>query len=152
DASLTFFVVLSLLGAERVLAEGRLRDYLLAAGAAGLAAAVKYNGVLVLGALAAAHVVRDARTSSSPSRLISRLVMTPRFVVASLVSGLVFYSMNPFLLLKWRAAWGDTLHEGSLQWEWSYVHSWHYVDVGPAWEYHLLISLRYGVGVVLLGL
>src|SRR5262249_32618274 len=33
DASLTFFVVLSLLGAERVLAEGRLRDYLLAAGA-----------------------------------------------------------------------------------------------------------------------
>jgi hypothetical protein len=47
DAPTTFFVVLSLLGTAAVLAQGRVRDYVLAAGAAGLATATKYNAVRV---------------------------------------------------------------------------------------------------------
>src|SRR5262249_6917093 len=55
DVPMTFFVVLSLLGAANVLRRGRTRDYLLAGVAAGLATATKYSAVLVPIALLVAH-------------------------------------------------------------------------------------------------
>mgnify|MGYP001224614394 CR=1 FL=1 len=59
DTPATFWVALSLLGAVRILQNGRSRDYLLAGVAAGLAAATKYPGGMVLVAAAAATLMRE---------------------------------------------------------------------------------------------
>ncbi len=142
DAPLTFFIVLSLLGTAAVLQEGRVRDYLLAGSAAGLAAATKYNGVLVLIALAAAHGLH-ATQAGKPLR---RIVTAPRLLAAVLVAGFVFLVLNPYLLLdRPEALYG-------LKSEWGYVQHGQYLNVGPGWWYHFTVSLRYGMGVGLLGL
>jgi 4-amino-4-deoxy-L-arabinose transferase-like glycosyltransferase len=142
DAPLTFFVVLSLLGAAAVLHEGRYRDYLLAGAAAGLATATKYNGVLVLVSLLVAHGLREARAG----RPLRRIVTAPRLMAAGLLGAAIFLAANPYLLLDRPQAWND------LVWEWNYVHTAEYLDVGPGWQYHLTVSLRYGMGVALLAL
>src|SRR3989442_1010285 len=64
-APMTGLVVLSLLGAAGVLRYGRPRDYALAAVAAGLATAAKYNAILVVGACIAAHGLREIQTGGS---------------------------------------------------------------------------------------
>lgn len=142
DAPTTCFVVLSLLGAVGVLREGRAWHYLLAGGAAGLAAATKYNAALVLVALVAAHGLHVARTGH-PRHLI---VTAPRLLGTLLLAVLVFLALNPYFLLDWPEA-----REG-LIWQWAYQQQGQYQDVGPAWRYHLTVSLRYGMGVALLGL
>ena len=147
EASLTFFVVLSLLGAVRVLQEGRTRDYWLAGLAAGLATATKYNAVLVLVALTTAHGLRRMRTSLSAIG-----VERGQFLSACLVASIVFVALNPFILLDWANAWGSPDAFGSLAWEWRYVHTVEYLDLQPAWWYHLSVSLRYGLGMAPLAL
>ena len=146
DAPATFFVVLALLGAAAILREGRLRDYGFAGVAAGLATATKYNAVLVLIALVTAHGLRPAargspwRRALGPSRLWGSLLW----------AAIVFLTVNPYLVLDWRSARLD------LGWLAERVRTGQVmgspVDVGPAWWYHLAVSLRYGLGLGLLGL
>jgi 4-amino-4-deoxy-L-arabinose transferase-like glycosyltransferase len=148
EAPLTFFVVVALLGAVRVHQEGRVRDYGLTGLAAGLAAATKYNAVLVFVALGVAHVLRRVDQGIP----VLRTLCEWRFVGAGLLAGVVFVALNPFLLLDWPHAWATPDDWGSLAWEWRYVHTVEYLDLHPVWWYHLSVSLRYGMGVALLAL
>ncbi len=142
DAPTTFFVVLSLLGAAGVLQTGRGRDYMLAAGAAGLAAATKYNSVMVLVALVVAHGLRALRTGQP----IRRTVAAPRLLAAVALTVLVFVALNPYLFLDWSNARRD------LAWAYDVFETGRFVDIGPGWWYHFAVSLRYGMGLALLGL
>jgi len=144
DVPLTFFVVLTLLGAAGVLHRGRWREYLWAGGAAGLATATKYSGVVVVLAVLAAHVLR-VRGGAMPQR---RLVLAGRLLAALGVAAVLFLAVNPYLLLDWRSAWAD------LAWIGHRVQGGPFpgADIGPGWRYHLAVSLRYGMGAVMLGL
>lgn len=142
DVPVTFFIVLSLLGSVAVFQQGRIRDYLLAAGAAGLATATKYNAFLVLIALVAAHWLRDRRAG----RPFLRTLIASRLLGALLFAGVVFLALNPYLLLDWQKALKD------LAWLSSRIQQGQYMDIGPAWWYHLAVSLRYGMGIGLLGI
>jgi Dolichyl-phosphate-mannose-protein mannosyltransferase len=148
EAPLTFFIVLALLGAVRVYQDGGLPGYALAAVSGGLATATKYNAVLVLVPLGVAHVLRRVDEGAS----VLRAAWDRRFVGAGLLTGALFITLNPFLLLDWSNAWGGWADFGSLAWEWHYVHTVEYLDLSPVWWYHLSVSLRYGMGLVLLGL
>jgi Dolichyl-phosphate-mannose-protein mannosyltransferase len=142
DAPMTFFVVLSLLGTAAVLAQGRVRDHVLAAGAAGLATATKYNAVLVIVALIVAHGLRVTRTGQPRHRI----VMAQRLLGALLFAALIFFALNPYFLLD-----GPKALRG-LMWQWAYQQRGQYLDIGPGWRYHFTVSLRYGMGLGLLGL
>jgi 4-amino-4-deoxy-L-arabinose transferase-like glycosyltransferase len=142
DAPTALFVVLSLLGTGGVLRQGRLRDYLLAGGGAGLAVATKYNAVLVLVALVVAHLSRRRETAVKPHHGAT----ARRLAGATLVGALVFLTFDPYLLFDWREARVDLLWNANV-----FGHG-RFVDVGPGWWYHLAVSLRYGMGVALLGL
>jgi Dolichyl-phosphate-mannose-protein mannosyltransferase len=142
DVPTTFFVVLSLLGAAGVLREGRARDYVLAGAGGGLATATKYNAILVLLALVAAHGARAAG-SGAPVR---RIVTAPRLVGAMLLALAVFLALNPYLLLDWSKAVAD------LAWIYGRTREGQFEDIGPGWWYHFRISLRFGMGLGLLGL
>jgi hypothetical protein len=142
DAPVTFFMTLSLLGAVAVLQQGRLVDYLLAGGAAGLATATKYNGCLIAIALVVAHGLRTRR-AGIPFR---QAVIALRLVGALLLAALVFALLNPYLLIEWPKALKD------VAWLSERVKSGQYRDIGPGWWYHFSVSLRYGMGVGLLAL
>jgi 4-amino-4-deoxy-L-arabinose transferase-like glycosyltransferase len=140
DAPSTFFVVLSLLGSAGVLEGAGARSYTLAAIGGGLAAATKYNAALVLVSLPVAHglQLREKRAAAS--------VGLATLVRAALVAALVFLAVNPYLMLDWPSARADLL------WEIEYQGTGQFLDLGPGWPYHLTVSLRYGLGIPLLGL
>jgi Dolichyl-phosphate-mannose-protein mannosyltransferase len=142
DAPTAFFVVLSLLGTAGVLRHARVRDYLLAGGAAGLATATKYNAILVLVPLAVSHVARgpEPHARGRPGATAWRVAG------ATVMAAAVFLALDPYLLFDWPEARSDLL------WNTSVFAQGRYVDLGPGWPYHLRVSLRYGLGAGLLGL
>ena len=142
DAPTTLFVVLSLLGAAGVLQEGRGRNYVLAATAAGLAAATKYNAILIVLPLVVAHGVHVIRLAPSRRRLVT---MAP-LLGAGLLTIVVFVVLNAYLFLDWAQAQED------LTWAYQVFQEGRYLYVGPGYWYHFAVSLRYGMGLGLLGL
>ena len=142
DAPATFFVVLCLLGAAGVLRSGDRRSYVFAAVAGGLATATKYNAVLVLMAVGAAHWLR---LSGDRHRRDVAVWIAPLLGVLA-ISAAVFLLLNPYLALDWRTARPD------LVWELEYQGTGQFLDLGRGWPYHLTVSLRYGIGIVLLSL
>ena len=148
EAPLAFFIVAALLGAVWVYQDGGLAGYALAAVAGGLAAATKYNAVLIVVPLGVAHVLRQLDDGAS----ILRAARDRRLLIAALLTGMVFIALNPFLVLDWSTAWGRPDVFGGLAWEWRYIHTVEYLDLRPVWWYHLSVSLRYGMGLALLAL
>ena len=142
DTPTAAFVTLSLVGAAGILRNGRWRDDVLAGVGAGLATATKYNAVVVLLAAAAAHVIRRTRSAAAGSWRATLLAVAG----IGLVTGLVFLSCDPYLLLDWPAAWADITENAIV-----FAHG-RFVDVGPGWWYHGAVSLRYGMGLGLLAL
>jgi 4-amino-4-deoxy-L-arabinose transferase-like glycosyltransferase len=144
DVPVTFFIVLTLIGTARVLRRGRPWEYLWAGGAAGLATATKYSGVVVVVAVVTAHALRVLAVRE-PYR---RLVGAGRLYGALGCAALLFLAVNPYLLLDWRSAWAD------LSWIAHRLQGGPFpgVDIGPGWWYHLTVSLRYGMGAVMLAL
>ena len=89
DTFVVFFAVFSLWAAVQVYQRGRLRDYLLAGVMAGLTAATKYNGALILVCLVAAHFLRAGWRGWRDRRLY----------LAGAVSALAFVFATPFAIL-----------------------------------------------------
>jgi hypothetical protein len=142
DVPTTLFLVLSLLGTAGVLRDGRARDYVLAGGAAGLAAATKYNAILIVIPLAVAHGVRVVR-ARAPLR---RIATVSPLLGAGLLTIVIFVVLNAYLFLDWPNARDD------LTWAYQDFQQGRYLYVGPGYWYHFAVSLRYGMGLGLLGL
>lgn len=88
DTFVVFFAVLSLWAAIQVYQRGRARDYVLAGALAGLTAATKYNGALILTCVVAAHFLRTGWRGWKDGRL----------PLAFVVSGLAFVAATPFAI------------------------------------------------------
>jgi hypothetical protein len=88
-----FFFWWGLWAAWRIYADGRRRDYVWAALAAGLGFAVNYVGVLVSIAVAAAHVLRHRRL------VVDRAVLLHAAIVAAFLAVILAASWQNFLRL-----------------------------------------------------
>ncbi len=98
DAGALAGLALALLWSVRAYERGRLRDYVLAGGAAGLALAFKYTAGLALLPLALAAL---ARLRADGPRVLGRLALGVG------LAALIFVVLNPYLLGSFDAWWSD---------------------------------------------
>ena len=119
DVPLTFFVMLTLAFALRILAAPRRRDYLFAGLCGGLATSTKYSGLFLVLPLLAAHLLalrqaeRRARpattTRSRPARgttarpTMQAYLAPPALMMAVFVAAL--FLTSPYILLDFRSFW-----------------------------------------------
>ena len=99
DAPTSLWVILTVLGAWVVAADGSWRGYLLAGVALGLAAGTKYNAGAVVPAIILAHAIHWRRTS------LGRPCV--RLVASGVVSLLTFLVTTPYALLDMQTFLGD---------------------------------------------
>jgi 4-amino-4-deoxy-L-arabinose transferase-like glycosyltransferase len=149
DVPATFFVSLALLWSLRLLMHQTWRDYTLAAVWCGLAAATKYNAGLVLIAPLLAHLLNRIPNACQLHR-------GGQFVVLLTVSALTFLIGCPGPILNLDAFWdGLPNYPGSgVRYElFEHSRTGHellFVNTGPGWWYHLVVSLPYGLGLPLM--
>ncbi len=96
DTVLTFFTVVALVFIEKLYREPRVKWYVLAAVAIGLAASSKYTGALLLPALVVVRLLRERSWRGALQAL-----QDPLLYLAVLVAGGVFLAMNPYILLNY---------------------------------------------------
>ncbi len=90
--------MLAVLGAVAVLRNGSWQAYMLAGTLAGLATGAKYQNVLVVVALAVAHVAYWRRAS---------LMQGIRLAAAGAIAATVFFLTTPYVLLDWAGFMAD---------------------------------------------
>ncbi len=95
DTPLTFFVLLSLLFAYRLVDEQNIKWYILSGISIGLAAATKYNGALLFLLLLTAHVLKVKTVKEAFVSLKS-----PSLLTAIILAGFIFAVFNPYILLR----------------------------------------------------
>lgn len=149
DVCATLFVTLALLASARLLESQHWKEYLIAGICTGLAAATKYSAGLVLVAPVAAHILASPHDGRGKPRLFGPLVLVA-------ATTLVFLTACPGPIINWDAFWNGMAEFGpsGLKYE-LFQHSRQghgllFVNTGPGWWYHLVISLRYGLGLPLL--
>jgi hypothetical protein len=102
DATMIFLLVVSLYFANRVAQEGKLRDYLLAGLAGGLAISTKYNALFVIPALAAAHLVFNQ------GNFFQRIKTNFHFLVLGEIFVVLFFFVGtPFALVDLKTFFRD---------------------------------------------
>jgi 4-amino-4-deoxy-L-arabinose transferase-like glycosyltransferase len=108
-------LTLSLYGSAGVLVKGRLRDYLLAGGALGLACATKYTAGIVLLPLLAAGVLDALGRRPAGARERGEGFGAPLGMALAGVSAvLVFLAANPYALLDFSRFHSELVHQSSL--------------------------------------
>ncbi len=138
DIPATLLVSLALLFGARTLAEGKLRDVLMAGLFSGLAAATKYNTVLVIASPLAALFIRRKAGHGIPR------YATPIMLATALVG---FTIACPGIFLNWPKFSSDFLFELTKSGQGMGLL---FTDTGNGWLFHLTSSLRFGLGVPLL--
>jgi Dolichyl-phosphate-mannose-protein mannosyltransferase len=133
DVTMVFLVMLSTMCLVTGALENRTAPFALAGALAGAAASVKYNAVLMFAPLATAVLV------ASPVRDRAwRIGLFAMFFVAA------FFAGSPYAAIDWpaflRGLSGQSAHIGTP----------HGIDLGSGGIYHLVFSLRYGLGLPLL--
>jgi 4-amino-4-deoxy-L-arabinose transferase-like glycosyltransferase len=93
DATVTFFILLTMLMAALIWRQGRTRHYVLAGLAVGLAAGTKYNGAMVALVVPLAHFLRAGWGGRRDGRLY----------LAGLVAAAAFLLTTPYALLDYPA-------------------------------------------------
>jgi 4-amino-4-deoxy-L-arabinose transferase-like glycosyltransferase len=93
DATVTFFIVLTMLMAALIFRQGRTRHYVLAGLAVGLAAGTKYNGAMIALVVPLAHFLRAGWRGWRDGRLYA----------AGLVAVAVFLLTTPYAILDYPA-------------------------------------------------
>lgn len=99
DVPATALVAAALLFSMRVLRHARPRDYAIAGLLAGLAAATKYSGGLVVVSLVAAHLLAEG----APVRAMPRRLFDRRLLLAAASFAAAFLLAVPFAVLDWPA-------------------------------------------------
>lgn len=149
DVPATFFVVLTLLWSAKMLTSQTWADYGLAALWTGFAAATKYTCALVFVAPLTAHLLNRNPESCSIHRKAQFFIYWPLTVLAFLLA-------CPGPILNLDAFWdGLPNYPGSgVRYE-LFEHSRQghgdlFLNTGPGWWYHLVVSLPYALGWPLL--
>ena len=147
DVPATFFVSLALLWAARLLTRQTWADYVLAGIWVGIAAATKYNAVLVLIAPLLAH-----RFNKNPKACDTH--RAAHFIVLLIAAAFAFLIACPGPLINFDAFWNGTYPGSGVHYElFEHSRSGHgdlFTHTGLGWIYHLVVSLRYGMGTPLL--
>jgi hypothetical protein len=103
DLPLLFWMAAAAFFSARIAQSGKTRDYVLAGVFAGLAAATKYNGVLVGGAIAVGHLF-------SPNCRDLRSVFHWRLFLAGALIPLAFIAGNPYAVLDYKKFSADFMY------------------------------------------
>lgn len=147
DVPATFFVSLALLWAARLLTRQTWADYVLAGFFVGLAAATKYNCGLVLIAPLLAHRCNKNPKTCDTHRAAHLFVLLTAAVFAFLIA-------CPGPIINFDAFWNGTYPGSGVRYElFEHSRSGHgdlFTNTGLGWIYHLVVSLRYGMGSPLL--
>jgi 4-amino-4-deoxy-L-arabinose transferase-like glycosyltransferase len=147
DVPSTFFVVMALLWAVRLLERQTWADYVLAGVWVGLASATKYTTALVLIAPLLAH------RYNLPPNACRKHRMAHLFVLLVAV-GFTFIIACPGPLLNWDVFWNGTYPGSGLRYELlEHSRTGHgdlFLSTGFGGWYHLVVSLRFGMGSLLL--
>lgn len=149
DVTATFFSSLVLLAAANLLHRQTWREYALAGLWTGLAAATKYSvGILIVAPIAAHFLAcrsKDAETKrwNDPKAL----------PVLGAATAIAFLLACPGPIIDWNVFWNglprypDSGVAYELLQHPRQGHGLLFVNTGPGWWYHLIISLRYGMGI-----
>ena len=136
DTFLVFFILFAFWGAVQVYKHGELRHYLLAGVGLGLVGGTKYNGVLIVVTLIAAHFMRRGL----------RGVVDPRLYLAGLASVVTFLVTTPFAIFDYPRFIAD------LRFEAQHYSTGHLGMEGETLEFYLAHFRNYEGLVVLLAL
>lgn len=115
DIPVMFWMLVSFYYSSQIYPKARLRFYLLAGFFAGLAAATKYNGLLVAVAMVMFHWLTPISTRNIRQFFNSKIMLGSAFVLIGFIVG------NPFVILDWHSfirdfqflMATDTLYEGA---------------------------------------
>jgi 4-amino-4-deoxy-L-arabinose transferase-like glycosyltransferase len=125
DVPLTFFVVLTLALLSSAVKNPSLARFALAGAAAGLAAATKYTGAVLLVPIAAAYWLSRRSGGGPPG--------WSRLVLAAAMLAVTFLLASPFVALDFSAFWADFAAERS------HMRLGHFgVGGQPAWLYYTI--------------
>lgn len=144
DAPMTYLAMAAMIPLGRALVEpGTRRHWTIAGILTGLTASTKYNGgVMAAVAIAVAAIVwMDARGGEAGPRRSAAFRGLVRFAIAA---ALAFVAGTPYALIDFRS-----FLEG-LQFDSTHLMAGHGLLVGRGWIYHVLFSLRYGMGAPML--
>ncbi len=145
DVGATLFVTLALLASAKLLDTPTWQKAITAGIWCGLAAACKYSVVMVF---AAPVIALLSGKPSEPRKL-------PILPIAALAAGALvgFLVACPGPLLNWNSFWNGLPNypESGVRYELLVHpragHGLLFVNTGPGWWYHLVVSLRFGLGV-----
>jgi len=142
DVTMALFLSLAVWALLGAYEKGRLRDYTIAGLFAGLAASTKYVGLIMPGALVAAHVMRYApQIRGLGLGVTARKALNDFGPWVFLGAGVgAFVLTSPYALLDWERS---TLHFRA---QMSSLSGGHGLDLGIGAVYHLRHSLPQGLG------
>ena len=136
DMPMSCMVLIAFLAIVKLSQSGARRDLVAAGILTGLAAATKYNAV-VLG-LPATFAILDDPLRRAPGVRLGRVIVFGLLVVAA------FLVVCPYAVLDYRQFIAD------IQFNARHLAEGHGADLGRGWVYHLTTTLRYGLGSPLL--
>jgi len=136
DVTMTFWVTACVYFSLKILEDGRARDYLLAGLCAGLAAASKYGGALVLLVVGVAHFLRPFYTVKYKKKkklayakaVLSKVFLNPFAYAAVLLAAVAFVAINPYIFINFDK------FQGSFDYEYKHVTG----VIKPEWTIYFL--------------
>ena len=141
DVAMTFFIVVAVLGLV-VAHAGRTRSQFALAGfAAGIAAATKYNAVLLAAPFVASYLVHifESAGRRREAALDTRLLISGGAFLAAFSVGIPFVFLDRAGFVDAMRLLIEAMQRGDMS-----------VGLTNGWIHHVQFSLRYGVGVPLL--
>jgi hypothetical protein len=141
DITSVAFLMFALVSCVQMARRGQWQDYLMAGALVGLAAAAKYGAALGLVPLLVAHLY--SKPDGLP--LLTRWLWDWKVWCAGLLCVLVFLLLSPYHAIN---AAGFVRDFGfQMRHVFEYGHG---EDLGPGWMYHPAVTLRYGLGLLVL--
>lgn len=142
DVPVTFLITLSFFFSASILGKRTLKYYLLAGGAAGLAAATKYNGIFTIFPFLAAHFLRERGGEKG----IGRRIGDPYLLFGLSMAMLTFVVATPYSIIELSRFLQDLATQSHYL-----ISSGHgpiFIDTKPGALYQLLYTLYYAGGAV----
>ena len=155
DVPLTFWIALSFYFSILILEKGKPQDYLLAGLFAGFAASTKYHGALVVIPIIAAHFLKARKSNYQIVPRCWPFVQAVGSIWKLLLAGLAavggFLIGTPYALLDRKTFLFDKDPRGFL-WQFKNMQGHLGAEAANGWWFHFSITLRRGLGPILLGM